>query len=246
MPGVDVLAQIGTGQWTTTDAAKLQHAFQRARFDLMAVASRRALAGDLQAGNAEVKALVDAVPQMRGWAVINPVYPERSAEEMRKYVGSPKWLGAMIHPETSGESLASGATREVLNAYRRYTKPLLVHVANEEAVRALEELAREFNTLKFIAQSAAGDDWQACMYAAKRQVNLFLEPFSGGAHRGKLEAILQTLGPNRVVFASNYPDHNPGAALGLLMDSKISDGEKAAVLTTNAVRLFGLQRQAAD
>ena len=104
--------------------------------------------------------------------------------------------------------------------------------------------AREFDQLKIIAQGAGGDDWQACALVAKQRTNVFLEPFSGGPHRGKLEAILATVGPNRVVFGSNYPDGNPGAALGLWMDFKLSDPEKQAVLTTNAVRLFGFNRQA--
>lgn len=244
MPGVDILAQLGEADWIRTDGAELQRAAGRARFDVMGVASRRALAGDLAAGNAEVKALLAEAPTMRGWVVINPVYPERSSEELRKYASSPKWLGAFIHPGMTGESLASVATREMLNAYRRYTKPILVHVADEQATRDLDALAREFTQLKIIAQGAGGDDWQACALVAKQATNVFLEPFSGGPHRGKLEAILATVGPNRVVFGSNYPDSNPGAALGLWMDSKLSDSEKQAVLTTNAVRLFGFNRQA--
>jgi len=243
MPGVDILMQLGVAEWTATDATKLQHAQQRARFDLVGVASRRALAGDIVGGNAELKMTLDVCPTLRGWVVINPLYPERSNEEMRRYVGNPKWLGAMLHPEMCGESLASGATREALNAYRRYTKPLLVHVKDEVAVRQLEDLAREFSTLKIVASGAGYEDWQACMWAAKRTVNIYLEPFSGGTHRGKLETILATIGPNRVLFASAYPDHNPGAALGLLVDAKLSDAEKQGVLTTNAVRLFNLRGQ---
>ncbi|HEU4754060.1 MAG TPA: amidohydrolase family protein [Armatimonadota bacterium] len=243
MPGVDLFTQLGASAWMTTDASRLQHALQRARFDVMGVASRRALAGDLAGGNAEVKTLLDGNPQMRGWCVIHPVFPERSSEEMRRYLSNPKWLGAVLHPGRTGESLASGATREVLNAYRRYTKPVLVHVADEEAVRQLEQLAAEFNGIKFIASGAGGDDWQACMYAAKRTVNIFLEPFSGGAHRGKVEAMVGIVGGHRVLFASNYPEYNPGAALGTLLDAKITDAEKQSVLTGNANRLFGFNRQ---
>jgi len=244
MPGVDILTQLGASQWLTTDAVKLQHALQRARFDMGGVASRRALAGDLTGGNAEVKALVDANPQMRGWVVVNPTYPERSSEEMRRYLGSARWLGAMLHPELCGQRLISGGSREVLNAFRRYTKPLLVYVPDEPAVRDLETAAAEFTTIKFVAAGAGGEEWQECVLAARRYTNIFLEPFSGGAHRGKLEAILASLGPHRILFGSNYPDHNPGAALGLLMEAKISDADKQSILTGSAVRLFGLARSA--
>lgn len=242
MPGVDIYTQLGAAGWITTDAALLQRAVQRARFDLMGVASRRALAGDLAGGNAEIKALVDQVPQMLGWLVVNPAYPERSTEEMRRYLGSARWLGAVLSPGLSGESLTSSACKEIINAYRRYGKPLMLCVPDEAVLRQLEDLAAEFTTMKFIAAGAGGDHWQYCAAAAKRHTNIFLEPFSGGAHRGKLEMILQTLGAHRIVFASNYPEQNPGAALGVLMDSRITDAEKQSILTTSAIRLFNLSR----
>lgn len=245
MPGVDILGQLGASEWIVTDGARLQHAMQRARFDLLGVASRHALAGDLHDGNAEVKAVLDQNPAMRGWCVVNPTYPERSSEEMRRYLGSPKWLGAMLDPRKSGQRLNSATTREVLNAYRRYTKPILVHVPDEETLLDLEEIAPEFNTIKFIAQGAGGDAWQDCAITAKRFVNIFLEPFSGGSHRGKVELLVQLLGHHRILFGSSYPDHNPGAALGLLHDAKISSAEKESILTHNAAKLFGLTRRAA-
>jgi predicted TIM-barrel fold metal-dependent hydrolase len=240
MPGVDVLTQLGAGPWIHADGDRLERARARARFDFMGVASRRALAGDIAAGNAEVKEVLDANPQMRGWAVVNPAYPELSSDQMRRYCNSAQWLGALLDTATGGHRLASAAAREVLNAYRRYTKPILVHVGNEQAVSELEDLAQEFSSLKFVAAGAGGHDWQDCMLLAKRVVNIYLEPFSGGAHRGKLETILATLGPHRVLFASHFPEVNPGAALGQLVDAKLSDGEKQGILTTNAVRLFGL------
>lgn len=244
MPGVDIHTGLGAGSWSTSDATRLQLTLQRARFDLLGVASRRALAGDIAGGNAEVKALVDAVPQMRGWAVVNPAYPERSAEEMRRYASSGKWLGIMLHPVMCGQSLASNATREVINAYRRYTKPLLVHVPDEPTVRELETIAKEFSTLKFIAAGAGGEGWPSCVLAARHVTNIFLEPFSGGPHRGKIEKILEVLGSHRVLFGSGFPDLNPGAALGLLLEARISDADKQAILTTSAVRLFGIMRSA--
>lgn len=244
MPGIDAFALLGAAHWTTTDAERLQRAQQRARFDLMIVASRRALAGDVATGNAEVRTVLDANPQMRGWVVINPSYPERSAEDMRRTLAGPKWVGAVLDVTSSTESLVSSSTRELITAFRRYTKPLYVRVPSSRQVLDLEALATEFNTVKIIAGGAGGDDWHACMLAAKRQTNLFLEPFSGGVHRGKLEGILTTLGAHRVLFASNYPDQNPGHALGLLVESKLSDADKQTILTTSAARLFGLQRPA--
>lgn len=242
MPGVDLLMQLGRSPWIDVTPERLDHAMQRARFDLAGVASVRALAGDIQGGNEETRALLEANPRARGWLVVNPTYIERSTEEMRRRLSSTRWLGALIHPGRCAEALSSASTRELLNAYRRFTKPVLVRVENSAEIRELEALAAEFNTIKFIAGGAGGDDWSDCMYAAKRVVNIFLEPLSGGTHRGKLETMTALLGPHRILFASNYPEFNPGASLGLLMDAKLTDGEKQAVLLGSAVRLFELNR----
>ncbi len=242
MPGVDICARVGAGPWSSPDGARLQHALQRARFDLMGVVSTRAVAGDIVGGNAEIKDVVDAQPQMRGWAVVNPAYPELSSDQMRRYLGGAKWMGAYLPWALCPLGLNNDAVREVLNAYRRYTRPLLVEIPHTAAVHELRALAGEFNTIKFIAAGAGGDAWQECVLAARHDVNIFLEPCTGGAHQGKLEAIFATLGPNRVLFASGFPISNPGAALGLVMDAKLSDGEKQAVLMNNAVRLFNLRR----
>ncbi len=241
MPGVDLLALLGAAQCVQGDGARLQQTLQRARFDLMAVASRRALAGELAAGNAETKALVDANPQMRGWVVVNPYYPERSAEELKRYLGSSKFLGAVLDPYMSGLPLTSASTRELLNAYRRYTKPLLVRCLDADTAGAIESMAPDFNTIKFVAWGGGGHSWQAGLLAAKRCPNVFLEPFSGGAHRGKLEGLMEVLGAHRVLFASSYPDQNPGYALGMLTEARISDADKQMILTNAAVRLFGLR-----
>ena len=92
----------------------------------------------------------------------------------------------------------------------------------------------------FVAGGAGGDFWQECGAMAKRQTNVMLEPFTGGCHRGKLEALVGVLGAHRIFFATGYPNANPGAALGLLADARISDGEKQGIFQRNAVRLFNL------
>lgn len=242
MPGIDIYAEIGAGPFITTNQERLLHALQRARFDLMAVASARAVAGDFCAGNAEVEALISAVPQMRGWVVINPAHIDASAEELRRYLVSDRWLGAALVLPSRRDSLLSVTTRELINACRRYTRPLLLRIEDEIAVRELDALAAEFSTIKFIAGGSGGVSWPAAVISARQRPNIFLEPFSGESHQGKLERILEVLGPHRLLFASSYPIQNPGAALGLLADARITDAEKQSILSASAARLFGLSR----
>lgn len=239
MPGVDVNAEIGRSRWTQADRDGVLRAMQRARLDRVLLASRRALLGDVSGGNAELKAAVEGQDALQGWVTVNPVDVEGSTQEMRRYGALSSFAGLRMDPGILGLSLATDATGEILNNYRRYTKPALVLVRNEQDVRGLEQLARLVPTVKIIAGGSGGDHWQECGGVAKRCVNVMLEPFSGGSHRGKLEWLVGLLGSHRILFGTGYPNQNPGASLGLLADAQLSDNEKQAILVGSARRLFG-------
>ncbi|MBI3909306.1 MAG: amidohydrolase family protein [Armatimonadetes bacterium] len=239
MPGIDLAAELGTRGFSPPTRDRLLCTLQRARLDLMAIASQRALWEDVAAGNAETHAAIQCQAALRGWVVVTPVHPDASVADLRRYLGQEAFLGAWLHPRGPSQ-LASDGTQEILTAYRRYTRPLMVTVPDEAAVRDLETLAKQMPQLKVIAAGAGGDAWLASVAAAKRAVNVMLEPFTGGCHRGKLEAMVEVLGSHRILFATGFPAWNPGAALGLLADAKISDADKQAILTGNARKMFGL------
>ncbi len=240
MPGIDVSAELGQGDWTLADRDGALRNLQRARLDGMVLASRRALSGDLEAGNAELKAALEGQESLYGWVSVNPADLEGSNGELRQHLNARNMLGMRLDARASGHGLYSDAALELCNGYRRYSKPALVIVRNEEDVFGLERLAREVATVKFIAGGAGGDAWQACGHVAKRLVNIMVEPFTSGCHSGKVDALVGLLGAHRVLFGTGYPDQNPGAALGLLGDAAISEGEKQQILKSNATRLFGL------
>ena len=244
MPGIDVLGYLGAGQWTAADRDGILRAIQRARIDHCVIASSLAYHAEMEAGNAQVKAQIDQAPNLAGWVVVNPIYPERSSQEMRKYLGSRNFVGIILTAPTAGRALASDATREIVNAFRRYSKPVMAPCYNGTDVRDLEILAKEMPNLRFISGGAGGPAWQACLATAKRAVNIILEPCSGGYERGKLEAMVEVIGAHRILFGSGFPAGNPGAAFGLLAESGLSEADRQMILTGNAQKLLGIGRPA--
>jgi predicted TIM-barrel fold metal-dependent hydrolase len=240
MPGIDISAEYGQGGWTLADRDGVTRTMQRARFSGMALTSRQALAGDVASGNADLKAAIQGQENLFGWVTVSPVNVEASAGELRKHAAAKQMLGLRVDPRSVGEPVYTDAVLEILNGFRRFVKPALVNVHDYDDVMGLEQLAKQVPTVKFIAGGAGGDFWQECGAMAKRQTNVMLEPFTGGCHRGKLEALVGLLGAHRIFFATGYPNANPGAALGLLADARISDGEKQGIFQRNAVRLFNL------
>jgi predicted TIM-barrel fold metal-dependent hydrolase len=242
MPVIDVHAHIGTGPWLTADRDALRRAMQRARIDTTVVSSHLAVASNFAEGNYKLKAVLDSAPELLGYVVVNPTYVEQSVAEMRRYLSAPNFVGVKLHPDASGQPLDSAATREVVNAFRRYSKPLLVHVWGSAQVRALDALAAEAPSVKMIVAHAGGDAFAECLALASRHLNLLLEPFSGGAERGKVEEAVAKIGAHRVLFGTNFPRLNPGLALGLLADTGLPESDRAAVLGGTAAKLFQLGR----
>ena len=242
MPVVDVHGHLGTGPWLTADKETLLRAMQRARIDTTLVSSHLAVASNFVEGNLKLKAELEGVPQLLGYVVVNPAYVEQSIAEMRRYLGAPNFVGVKLHPDASGQPLDSSATREVVNAFRRYSKPLLVHVWGTEQVRALEARAVEAPTVKMVVAHAGGEAFPECLAVAARHLNLLIEPFTGGADMGKVEEAVEKLGAHRVLFGTNFPRLNPGVALGMLADARISDTDRNLILGGNAAKLFQLNR----
>jgi predicted TIM-barrel fold metal-dependent hydrolase len=240
MPIIDVHAHLGTTAWFHADREGLLRAMQRAGIQQMAISSRLAVASNFAEGNFKLKAAMDGVPQLLGYVVVNPAYPEASTQEMRRYLGERNFVGIKLHPRVSGQPLDSDATRGVVNAFRRYQKPLLAHVWGEEDVRALGALARESPNVKMIAAHAGGDAWSACLSLAERQLNILLEPFTGGAERDRLEEGVARIGAHRLLFGTNFPVLSPGVALGMVADSRLSEADRQLILGGNAAKLFGL------
>jgi predicted TIM-barrel fold metal-dependent hydrolase len=246
MPVIDVHGHLGTGPWLTADQEALVRAMQRARIDNAIVSSHLAVTSNFAEGNFKLKAALEGAPQLMGYVVINPVYVEQSVAEMKRYLAAPNFVGVKLHPDASGQPLDSAPTREVVNAFRRYSKPLLVHVWGTAQVRALEALAAEAPTVKMIIAHAGGEAFAECLALASRQLNLLLEPFTGGAQQGKIEEAVAKIGAHRVLFGTNFPRLNPGVALGMLADARISESERAQILGGNAARLFGIGQAAAS
>ncbi len=242
MPVIDIYGHLGTWPWLNADPDALLRAMQRARIDMTIVSSRLAVTSNFVEGNFKLKAGIDGVPQLLGYVVVNPAYVEQSITEMRRYLNAPNFVGAKLHPDASGQPLDSAATLELVNAYRRYSKPLVVHVRGSAQVRALATLAAAAPNLKIVVAHAGGTAFAECLALATRQLNLLLEPFTGGSERGKIEEAVEKIGAHRLLFGTDYPTLNPGVALGMLADAGISDSDRSLILGGNAAKLFQLGR----
>lgn len=195
---------------------------------------------DPLAGNRLVKAALDQAPAFYGCLVAHVNRVQSSITAMRELMPQRRFLGMAVVGSNLDEPVPVSLADELLNAYRRYTKPVLIFALNGASVEAGLRIAKGYPMLRIVLVGMGGPDWPQAIQAAHVATNIVLET-SGALDRAKVPAAVETLGAHRVVFGSGSPGTSPAAALGMIEDAAVSDEAKRRILWDNAIRLFDLE-----
>jgi predicted TIM-barrel fold metal-dependent hydrolase len=237
---IDVHAEIGTTPlWGVPFSdANLVRSMQKYGIDRSIISSTIGSSCDFVLGNAQVSKVVQANKgTMFGCLVVNIHYPEQSQKEMHAYVGT-EYFACMLLTSGSRErhvTLAEGD--ELLNAHRRFIKPVFLNVPNKEALMAANDIAKTFPIMKFVLLGMGGDDWRMATILAEKTLNLVLE-ISGSFSPDKIKFAVDHIGSHRLVYGSGLPYVDPASVIGLVQDAEISDSDKKNVFEGTARRLF--------
>jgi predicted TIM-barrel fold metal-dependent hydrolase len=242
MPLIDIHAHYGDPPYAAyrSTLEDLAAAMARYSVDHLFLASTFAQTCDFIRGNAELQKALEGREGMLGYVVVNAHYPEESAEEVRKYLGRSNFVGTYFHPAYSGQRVASEGTRRILDALRRYSKPVLFHTSHEQDVRDTVELAREYATLPMILGQTGGAAWETAIRATAEVLNCHLEIGAEQAERDKIREALAEVGPKRILFGSNMNVLHPAYVAGMVRDADIPNRDRDRIFYRNALELFGL------
>jgi uncharacterized protein len=197
-----------------------------------------AVSADFRMGNKELFEAVRNNEGLYGYLAANPNYPRESIQMMRSALASRKFPALAFFCGASRPYPNADDYREILNAHRRFGKPVFVNVPNAEAVESAEEMAREFPTIKFIFGSMGGSEWKRLMPCG-RTLNISLET-SGSFDAEKIEEAVANYSPGRILFGSGLPVTDPACMLALIQSSDLPKSTIDKILYGNAKKLFGL------
>ncbi len=239
MPIIDVHAEIGnTPLWGVPfTEANIARSMQKYGVERCIVSSTISNSCDFRLGNAQIAKVVKTNPSLLGCAVVNINYPERSQEDMRAYMIEDSFAGILLTSGVKGRFVTLTEAEEMLNAHRRFIKPVFLHVFDNASLLAANEIAKAFTGMKFVLLSMGGEDWRMATVLADRTLNLVLE-VSGSFSPDKIKFAVERIGSHRMVYGSSLPYVDPAAVLGLVQDADISDDDKANILVNTARRLL--------
>ena len=219
-------------------------AMQKYNIERAVLVPQMAVDSDFRLGNKELFDAVKSDDRLFGYLAANPNYPDESIRLMRSAMISPKFLAAAFFQGASLPYPNIDDYREILNAHRRFGKPVFVHTPHAEAVEAASQMAVEFPAIKFIFGSMGGDEWKRAM-TSSQLLNVFLET-SGSFDAEKIEEAVEHFGAHRVLYGSNLPFSDPASMLALIQNSDLPKDSMEKILGGNAKRLFAMCSRAVE
>lgn len=207
-----------------------------------AVSSVTGIFYDLAQGNDEVTALLDAIPRLRGYVVVDPRYPDASARELERLERDPRFVGVKIHCSYAQTPTASPSLKRLFRRIAAYERPVLIHPLGSDWPEALVEIAGEHPRLPVIAAHAGYGDAPGPTHDAAIRLapapNIYLEFCSTYLTTGAIRRGIEAVGPERVLFGSDYPLISLPYMRAAYEDAELSPAETEAILWRNALRLF--------
>jgi len=143
----------------------------------------------------------------------------------------------------------AGSTDACLPVLRRATEhglPVLIHTFNrtdgplpgEMTLDEFADLARRFPDLSLIAAHSGGN-WRVGLGALSSIPNACVDVCGVFPERGMVEALVDDLGPTRVLFGSDGPGRSVPAKVAGVLFSGLSREIRAQVFRKNALRVLG-------
>lgn len=221
---------------------------RRAQMEKCVVMSAESIQYDFVAGNAELAQIIRPHDCLFGYVYLNMHYPEQSMEEVKKHLGSDKFVGVKYNGEYSRAPACAEANDPMFELVaKQYGVPLLLHTWAEAehgnaAAYSLPsqalELAEKFPTLKIIMGHMGGTEWTSAIDAAARAENLYLDTCASYADSDKVGTAVKRLGAEKVLFGSGMTEGNPFMQKHAVLDADVTAAEKELVFRENALRLF--------
>lgn len=192
---------------------------------------------DFVRGNQQVQQVAGKGPLL-GAVVVNTQYPPQAIEDMRKYLTSPGFAALIIRSGETGRLVPAEECQDILNAHRRFLKPVMIQASDRDSVLQFDEVAKAFPGIKFVMLSMGGDAWRTAIDVAAKTLNIVLE-ISGSLNPDKISTAVEAIGAHRMVYGSNLPFADPSVTIGLVGDADISDADKKMIFEGSARRLLG-------
>lgn len=198
----------------------------------------KAIVNDFVEGNAELAKEIQGTDDLYGYVTINPSYPDRSMEEIERYLGLPNFVGVKFHTGYARVSIDAPSMFDLVARFADRAPTTLLHTWSRGEPTKVGRLAERFPQMSFIMGHGGADAWQEANDVIKNTPNTYTEFCNSSTEPGKVRATVDTVGMERVLFGTDAGLFDPAFCVGLYEEAGLTPQEQQAILRDNAMRLF--------
>ena len=174
-------------------------------------------------------------------AVCNPWYGTEGLDELEKSFGRDA-AGLYLYPARQGFAITDTVLLPLIELCAAHEKAVYVHCGTPVCAMPfqLAELALQFPQVSFVMGHAAWSDfWYDVLPAASKATNILVE--TSCTTGGMVRAFIDSLGAERVIFGSGFPQSLPENEISKINRLNLPDDVLEAVMHENAKRLWGIR-----
>ena len=235
------------------DATALLRIADRVGIDRIFCTSCTALFYDMVEGNREIaSALREHPDRILGYATIPTAYWRQEAlDELERCVDSYGMRGLKIYSRPHGMggdrvmlSVNTPAMVPILERAAELRLPVLAHATPEECEALADEVPEGTLVMAHSGGTLiAGGNWNRAIEAARRYPNIYLDTCSSTVDMGSLEAMVEAVGPERIIFGTDTPMLDPFVQKARVTGAEISEEARALILGGNMERILTHPKQ---
>jgi len=201
----------------------------------------RAIWYDMREGNAELARWTRQFRgRLYGYVGINSAaYGQLAIDEIDRGLNDYGMVGVKVY--TSEQfPLYDPQMKEIIAHVADLGVPLLAHTSPQQAELVLREIPNVKLVLAHMGNTfdPGRGAWQWAISVAKKHANVYLETCSSSPTLGFIEAAVEAIGPERVLFGTDMPLFDPHTQMAKVLDADLQMSAKASILGGNAARLF--------
>ena len=180
-----------------------------------------------------------------GSAFVTPHYPDEMAPELTRAFDRLGLHAIKVYPTYANKELDDPCWDPVFRFACDRGVPVLSHSWEGDGLCGPDRfatVAERYPDLNLVLGHGGGTELgrQQAIAAAQRCPNLYLEICSSYRNEGSIEALVDGVGAERVLFGSDLPLMDPRIHIGRVLCARIDDQSKAQILGANAARLLDL------
>ena len=193
-------------------------------------------------GNSHLRGIADTHHDDYSYlAVCNPWYGAGGLDELDTSFER-NAVGLYLHPARQGFAITDPVVLPLIEVCAARGKAVYVHCGTPVCAMPfqLAELAMKFPQVPFVMGHAAWSDfWYDVIPAALKAKNILVE--TSCTTGGMVRAFIDSLGVERVIFGSGFPQSLPENEISKINRLKLPDDVLEFVMYENAKRLWGIR-----